>query len=160
MSAQAPPWLTEVPHPVRIFRLILLLAQQLRYLMDQRLAHDGLTTQQAMLLAALDLLGGAPRLGEAAAALAMSHQNVKQLAAVLERKAFLEILVDPDDQRARRLRATSKSRRYWRRRDAHDYQAIASSMAAMPAAELAELAELLTRLTLGVNAAYRAARGA
>src|SRR6188768_3280422 len=86
--------------PVRIFRLLLLSAQQLRYVMDRRLAADSLTTQQAMLLSVLELLGGSATLGEVAEKLAMTHQNVKQLATSLAGKGLAEIEVDANDRRA------------------------------------------------------------
>ena len=52
-------------------------AQRLRYLMDERMRADGLTTQQAALLTVVIALGR-PSLTEAAAALGTTHQNVAQ----------------------------------------------------------------------------------
>src|SRR5258708_7257847 len=60
---------------VRIFRLIVVLAQELRTLMDQRLRPDGLTTQQAALINVVEALG-TPSLSQAAAALGTTHQNI------------------------------------------------------------------------------------
>jgi hypothetical protein len=42
---------------IRTFRLIVLLAQELRTLMDQLLRDDGLTTQQAALITVVEALG-------------------------------------------------------------------------------------------------------
>ena len=53
---------------VRTFRLIVLVAQELRTLMDQLLRADGLTTQQAAMITVVDLLG-TPSLSQAATAL-------------------------------------------------------------------------------------------
>ena len=53
---------------IRTFRLIVLLAQELRTLMDQQLRPDGLTTQQAALISVVDAIGK-PSLSEAAGAL-------------------------------------------------------------------------------------------
>jgi hypothetical protein len=75
---------------VRTFRLIVVVAQELRTLMDQLLRADGLTTQQAALITVVDLLG-APSLSQAATALGTTHQNARQLADALERKGFLQI---------------------------------------------------------------------
>src|SRR6266508_3990415 len=54
--------MSSAPPPVRAFRTVLLLAQTLRYLMDDRLRADGLTTQQAALLTVVAGLGR-PSLG-------------------------------------------------------------------------------------------------
>ena len=59
---------------IRTFRLILVLAQELRTRMDQLLREDGLTTQQAALVTVIDALG-APSIGQAADALGTTHQT-------------------------------------------------------------------------------------
>src|SRR5215467_3780601 len=85
--------------PVQAFRLTIALALHLRTLMDRQMADSGVTTQQAALLTVVDMLGR-PALTEAARALAMTHQNVKQLALALERKGLLEIHADENDARS------------------------------------------------------------
>jgi DNA-binding MarR family transcriptional regulator len=89
---------------IRTFRLIMLLAQELRTLMDQQLRPDRLTTQQAALITVVDAIGK-PSLSQAAAALATTHQNVKQIADALARKGFLKIARDEQDSPPR-ARAT------------------------------------------------------
>ena len=108
---------------IRTFRLIIVLAQELRTLMDQRLRQDGLTTQQAALITVVDM-AGAPSLSEAATFLGSTHQNVKQIAASLERKGFLRIVLDEHDGRVRRLETTAKSRRTWKRRSDADQRVV------------------------------------
>jgi DNA-binding MarR family transcriptional regulator len=127
---------------VRAFRAVLLLAQRLRYLMDDRLRPDGLTTQQAALLTAVIALGSPP-LGAAAAALGTTHQNAAQLVAALERKGLLTVEPDPADRRRKRLVATAANARYWRGRDADDEAAVASWFEALAPAELDTLGRLL-----------------
>jgi DNA-binding MarR family transcriptional regulator len=144
--------------PVRIFRLVLLAAQQLRYVMDRRLAEADLTTQQAMLLTVLDALGGSAILGEAAEKLAMTHQNVKQLATSLTSKGFLEIEIDEKDRRARRLRPTAQSRRFWRRRGDGDERAIEELMRDFSESELRTLSRLLRKLAGAAEPVCRSLR--
>lgn len=144
-----------VPEPVRVFRLVLVAAQSLRYVMDRRLAEADLTTQQAMLLSALDMLGGNATLGEAAQKLQMTHQNAKQLATNLAAKGFLAIEVDEEDRRVRRLRPSAHSRKFWKQRDAADARALAELMADLSPHELATLTRLLKKL---VRAADRTCR--
>jgi len=153
-----PDSLRELSDPVRVFRLLLLAAQQLRYLMDRRLAAADLTTQQAMLLTMLDMLGGSALLGEAADKLMMTHQNVKQLAVSLESKDFVSIEIDERDRRARRVKPTAKSRRFWRQRDQDDHAAVASWMSELSPDELATLSRLLLKLVRHVEPTCRAVR--
>lgn len=127
---------------VRAFRAVLLLAQRLRYLMDDRLRADGLTTQQAALLTAVIALDSPP-LGAAAAALGTTHQNAAQLVAALERKGLLTVEADPADRRRKRLVATAANARYWRGRDAGDEAAVASWFSALAPGELETLGRLL-----------------
>jgi DNA-binding MarR family transcriptional regulator len=131
--------------PIRAFRLVLLLAQRLRYLMDERLRPDGLTTGQAALLTTVLALGR-PSLTEAAAVLGSTHQNVAQLVAALTRKGLLRIDPDPADRRRRRLVATEANEEYWRNRDDDDHAAVADWFGALSEAELAVLCELAERL--------------
>ena len=131
--------------PVRAFRTLLLLAQRLRYLMDDRLREDGLTTQQAALLTAVIALDG-PALGEAAAALQTTHQNAAQLVAALQRKGLLRVEADPADRRRRRLIATEANEPFWGARDRGDQDAIASWFAVLSADELATLCSLADRV--------------
>jgi DNA-binding MarR family transcriptional regulator len=108
---------------IRTLRLILLLAQELGTLMDQQLREDGLTTQQAVLITIIDTLGE-PSIKQAAAALGTTHQNIRQLAASLERKGFIRITPDDTDARVRRLATTPKSHSTWQRRSAADQQQV------------------------------------
>jgi DNA-binding MarR family transcriptional regulator len=139
---------------IRTFRLILVLAQRLRALMDQRLRPDGLTTQQAALITVVDAFG-TPSLKQVAAALSTTHQNAKQIAVALERKGFLEIAPDPADRRVRRLATTAKSRDYWSRRSPDDHELVLDWFAALSEPEV----ELLFELLLRVEARARGAAG-
>lgn len=148
----------DVSDPVRIFRLALFTAQQLRYVMDRRLAAASLTTQQAMLLSALEFMGGSATLSEVADKLAMTHQNVKQLATSLVNKGFAVVEVDASDRRARRLRPTEQSQRFWKRRERDDHQAINELMRDFSPEELRTLARLLGKLASAIEPVCRALR--
>jgi DNA-binding MarR family transcriptional regulator len=60
--------------------------------MDQQLRPDGLTTQQAALISVVEAIGQ-PSVSQAAAVLATTHQNVKQIADPIARKGFLDAQV-------------------------------------------------------------------
>ncbi len=127
------------------FRLIQALARRQRAAMDRALEDAGVTTQQAALLTTIGP-GGAPSLSEAAAALQTSYQNIKQLAAALERKGLLETRRDPADRRIQRLAQTPACAAFWASRDPGDYAAVGGMFQALSPDELGELQALLAKL--------------
>lgn len=136
---------------VQSFRLVLTLAQELRTLMDQRLQPSGLTTQQAALLTVIEAAGESPTLTETARKLAMSHQNLKQLALALERKGFLEIVPDENDARSKRLQTTRKHRAYWAKRNDQDHAVVAEWLSGLDESEMKTLVKLLTKALLSAR---------
>jgi DNA-binding MarR family transcriptional regulator len=138
---------------VQAFRLVITLAQELRTLMDQRLLPSGLTTQQAALLSVIEMAGRPPSMTEAARALGMSHQNVKQLAVALERKGFLEIVPDERDARSKRMQTTKKHRTFWAKRNPQDHAYVAQWLAGLDEAETVTLARLLGKAITSARAA-------
>lgn len=136
---------SDLAPPIRAFRTLLVLAQRLHNLMDDRLRGDGLTTRQAALITAvLDL--GQPSLSEVATALRTTHQNVAQLVAALHRKGLLRTEPDPADRRRTRLVATIDNQRYWRERDDADHAAVAGWFAVLSDEELETLCGLADRV--------------
>jgi DNA-binding MarR family transcriptional regulator len=136
---------SELAPSIRAFRTTLMLAQKLRYAMDERLRTDGLTTQQAALITVVTAMGK-PSLAEAAAALGSTHQNVAQIVAALVRKELLQVEPDPADRRRKLLSATNNSTAYWRERDAGDHAAVADWFAGLSPAELETFCELSDRV--------------
>ena len=136
---------SELAPSVRAFRTTLMLAQKLRHEMDVRLREDGLTTQQAALITAVQAMGK-PSLAEAAAALGSTHQNVAQIVAALQRKELLQVEPDPADRRRKLLSATNHSADYWRERDAGDFAAVADWFADLSPDELEAFCELSDRV--------------
>lgn len=130
---------------IRTLRLLVVIAPHLRNLLDQLYAGDGVTSQQAALLSVVRELG-TPSLGAAAKVLGTSHQNVKQLVAVLERKGLLRVVVDPSDRRVRRLETTAANRRYWARRDPDDHARLLALFADLDEREAEQLFRSLVRV--------------
>ena len=137
---------------IRTFRLILVLAQELRTLMDQLLRPDGLTTQQAALISVVEAMGR-PSLSAAAAALGTTHQNAKQLASALQRKGFIRLAPDGQDGRIRRLLTTPKSRSYWRERSGSDQRRVLEWFSTLTEEDARALFQLLLRLKASVHEA-------
>lgn len=90
------------------------IANRLQTLLDREFEPYGMTAKQWFLSI---IIGGVfdepPTLGEAAAVMGSTHQNVKQVALKLKEKGFLEIADDEKDGRAVRLALTDKSREFW-----------------------------------------------
>lgn len=159
MSRPVPTALGRTP-AIQLFRLLVTLGLHMRTRMDQRLAGIGLSTQQA---AVLTLVGGAPEppsLGEVARQLGTSHQNVRQLVDVLVRKGLVEVIPDPRDRRARRLRSTAEVSRLFDAREAEDHAEVRRWLGALSESEMEQAVGLLLRLAgdQGPEAAAEEAR--
>lgn len=135
---------------VLCFRLISFAGQRLRYLLDQRLREDGLTSQQGFLLTVVRMRGR-PTLGETAAVMSTTHQNAKQVALALERKGMLKIVADREDARIRRLEATETGKQGWESRNAEDFAAIGAWFATLSRDEQRMLSRLLSRLANSIR---------
>jgi len=131
---------------VRLFRLMLADATLLRGRLDRKLAPSGITSQQGAMLQFIEAQPAPPTLSQVAAGLRMTHQNVKQIAAALERKGFLVIAQDPLDGRSRRLRLTASHRRFWKARNPGDFASVASWTEVLSDREVDTLVGLLIRL--------------
>jgi len=135
---------------IRTFRLIIVLAQELRIRMDQLLREDDLTTQQAALLTVIDALNE-PSIGQAAEALGTTHQNLRQLADALERKGFVRIAADPADRRIRRLATTPQSDATWQRRSHADQRRVLEWFGKLTAVEAQDLFQLLLKTQASIR---------
>lgn len=130
---------------VLLFRLVLATAHELRTRMDRLLAESGLTTQQAMVLQFLQSESTPPTLTRFARQVGMTHQNLRQITAALERKGLLEIVADPHDGRVRRLQLTVAHARLWQRRDPDDFAAVADWSRVLTDDDVEATAALLDR---------------
>lgn len=145
---------------VLLFRLLVANAHEVRTRMDRLLAESGLTTQQAMLLQVLQGQEEPPTLTQFAALLGMSHQNLKQIAAVLVRKGLVEIRPDPADARVRRLHLTARHRRLWKQRDPGDHAEVAGWSGALSDREVRATVKSLGTLYESLVAAREEERDA
>ena len=94
-----------------IFALLFLLSNRLETVGSQFLKQ--MTSKQWFLLAAITTcFSTPPSIGEAAAWVGLSHQNVKQVPNRLSEKGFLKLQKDMDDRRVVRLIVTEKAYEY------------------------------------------------
>lgn len=104
------------------------------------------------MLQLIEVQSVAPTISVVAQVLGMTHQNVKQIASVLERKGFIEITVDPADRRARRLQSTPHHHRFWKQRNPADFSNVESWTAALSDSEIENLLRLRAKLRSGLRA--------
>ncbi len=145
MSHAVHPALGRTP-AIQLFRLLVTLGLHMRTRMDQRLAGIGLSTQQATVLTLVESAPEPPLLGEVARQLGTSHQNVRQLVDVLVRKGLVEVIPDPRDRRARRLRSTAEVSRLFDGREAEDHAEVRRWLGALSESEMELAVGLLARL--------------
>lgn len=93
-----------------LFGTLFVLGQHLTRHTDDALAGYGVTTRQWLLLAVLvrAFPDDEPTLTRAAEVYGTSRQNVKQIALQLERRGLVELVPDPADRRATRIRSTPR----------------------------------------------------
>ena len=90
-------------------RRVILSTAQHRQMLDQAFAPFGISHGQYSLLMSLNR-PDAPRLGEAAAFLAMDRTTLTANLKPLERRGLISIVPDADDRRSRRLHLTDAGR--------------------------------------------------
>lgn len=137
---------------IRLFRQLMATAAVFRGRIDQLYAASGVTSQQAALLQLIEAQPQPPTLGFVAQALRMTHQNAKQIALALQRKGFLDIVVDPADRRARRLHLTAHHHQTWQQRNPDDFAHIGQWTAALSDDDVAQAVDLLRRLREALQA--------
>lgn len=135
---------------VRLFRVTVTAGSMLRSRLDREMAGTGITTQQAALLQFIEAQPEPPTMGIVAAGMSMTHQNVKQIAAALERKGFLSIVVDEQDRRARRLVVSARHRRFWARRNPADFEHVQAWTAGLDDREVEQAVAVLSKLVRGL----------
>jgi DNA-binding MarR family transcriptional regulator len=154
------PWLNlgldALPEPqaqrIRLLRMLLVTSTQLRGKLDRELAPSGITSQQAAMLQLIEAQAESPTMSFVARTMGMTHQNVKQIALVLQRKGFVEIVVDPADRRARRLQLTPHHHRFWQQRNPSDFSSVDAWTGGLTDAEVGTAVRLLLKLKKHLNA--------
>lgn len=76
-----------------------------------------LSWKQFFAIICINLCNGKPTINELAEILGSSHQNVKQILLKLEKKNFINIVIDAADKRKQRIELTDYCRDYCNRND-------------------------------------------
>lgn len=78
---------------------------------------EEVTWKQFFAIICINLCKESPTINELAEVMESSHQNVKQILLKLEKKGFVEILVDEKDRRKQRIVLTEKCNDFCKRND-------------------------------------------
>ncbi len=137
------------------FGYLFLLSRRFEYITDQVLKADGLTTKQLLLLIAISRgFDKPPSVSQVASVLSTSHQNVKQIAAQLEKRGFVKLVRDENDRRRWLLTVTEQNQEYWASRDKEHSAAMFSLFKSLTPAEIEQFCRLLTKLVEGTEKVY------
>lgn len=132
---------------LQIFNLHFLLNQKMEYVFDRELENAGVTAKQwLMLLTIATKFDQPPSMNETARQMASSHQNIKQMAVLLEKKGYLKIETDPRDRRTLRLILTDDFKKFWKGRTTKDRKVVADFFNYLNEKESKELFQLLGKV--------------
>jgi DNA-binding MarR family transcriptional regulator len=118
----------------------------LEQLMNRELEKDGLTVKQFQLLWTIGNMENPPTIKETARQMCTSHQNIKQIGLLLQKKGFIRMEKDPSDRRTWRLHLTEANEFYWKRRAPDHDLAIRKIFQEIPEEDLSILEDKLGRL--------------
>ena len=135
-----------------IFGSMFLTAQKWQVMGDRYLAKDNVTTKQWLLLAVIvNLFDSPPTLTQAAEAMGTSRQNIKQIALKLEKRGFLQIKIDENDNRILRLEVTNKSHKFWQERADQDIKFILGLFEFLSDDEIDSLYKVMKKIDYKLN---------
>ncbi len=108
-----------------ILIVFFIVEQRWRYVIEKELEPDGITAKQwLMAIVVASAFKSPPSIQEVADALSTTHQNVKQIAASMERRGFMRLERDEKNRRIIRLKITERCLGLFKKRDEEDIKAI------------------------------------
>ncbi|WP_231844809.1 MarR family transcriptional regulator [Methanocella arvoryzae] len=141
--------------------MVFLIEQRWRYYIEKELEPDGITAKQWLMLIVIGAgFRHAPSIQEVADAMSTTHQNVKQVAAAMERRGFMTLERDPENRRIIRLKVTQKCHDLFRNRDEHDKQAMLRMFEGLDDEEMKALFNIVAKLEARASRLYQDAKAA
>lgn len=139
--------------------MFFLIEQRWRYFVDRSMEPDNITmTQWLMLIVIAAGFRSPPSIQEVADAMSTTHQNVKQVAAGLERRGFMTLERDPGNKRIIRLRITDRCNELFQRRSAEDEKTIASMFDNLTDDEMKALFNIIAKIESRADQLYTEAK--
>jgi DNA-binding MarR family transcriptional regulator len=142
-----------------ILVMMFLIEQRWSYYIGKELEKDGITTKQWLM--ALVIVNGfkhAPSIQEVADAMSTTHQNVKQIAAGLERQGFLRLERDENNKRIIRLRITERCFGLFKDREEDDVRAVLGMFENLSDEELGALFGIVAKVEHRADELYESSK--
>ena len=130
-----------------ILIMVFMVEQRWRYFIDKDLEPDNITMKQWLMLIVISAgFKSPPSIQEVADAMSTTHQNVKQVAASMERRGFMALERDPDNKRIIRLKITDQCHALFQRRNEKDEKTIASMFENLTDDEMKALFSIIAKM--------------
>ncbi len=142
-----------------ILVMVFLIEQRWSYYIGKELEKDGITTKQWLM--ALVIANGfrhAPSIQEVADAMSTTHQNVKQVAAGMERQGFLRLERDEKNKRIIRLKVTERCFNLFKGREKGDKMIILGMFENLSDEELKALFGIVAKMEHRADELYEGSK--
>lgn len=142
-----------------ILVMMFLIEQRWSYYIGKELERDGITTKQWLM--ALVIVNGfkhAPSIQDVADAMSTTHQNVKQVAAGMERQGFLRLERDGENKRIIRLKVTERCFELFKSRDEGDVRAVLGMFENLSDEELRTLFGIVAKMEHRADELYESSK--
>ena len=144
-----------------ILVMVFMIEQRWMYFIEKELEPDGITMKQWLMLIVIGAgFKHAPSIQEVADAMSTSHQNVKQIAASMERRGFMTLERDEKNKRIIRLKVTDRCKALFQKRDEHDRKAILSMFENLTDEEIKVLFGIIAKMEHRADELYQSSKKA
>jgi DNA-binding MarR family transcriptional regulator len=144
-----------------ILVMVFIIEQRWSYIIEKEMEPDGITAKQWLMLV---IIGAGfktpPSIQQVADAMSTTHQNVKQVAAGLERRGFMTLERDEMNKRIIRLKVTSKCHELFKKREENDIRAIYSLFENLGDEEMKSLFNIMAKMDHRAQTLYEDAKKA
>jgi DNA-binding MarR family transcriptional regulator len=142
-----------------ILIMFFIVEQRWRYIIEKELEPDGITTKQwLMLIVIASGFKYPPSIQEVADAMSTTHQNVKQIAASMERRGFMVLERDAENKRIIRLKVTEKCHALFKKREENDVKSILGLFESLTDEEVKALFNIIAKMEHRADRLYNDAR--
>ena len=144
-----------------ILIMVFMIEQRWHYYIDKELEPDGITMKQWLMIIVIAAgFKSPPSIQEVADAMSTTHQNVKQVAAGMERRGLMVLERDEKNKRIIRLKVTDKCLAIFQRRQENDVKAIFRMFENLTDEEMKALFNIIAKLEHRAEELYTEAKAA
>ena len=142
-----------------ILIMVFMIEQRWRYFIDKELEPDGITSKQWLMSIMISAgFKQPPSIQEVADAMSTTHQNVKQIAASMERRGFMTLERDKKNKRIIRIKVTDKCHALFKRREENDVKAMTAMFDNLTDDEMKALFGIIAKMEHRADELYENAR--